>query len=281
MGGTRGRAPDAFLVFELDQRPTAAEAGAKLEGQAQPSLPGTLRSDQAGKAPSAMDKEGEGVKEPKSEIDKAQLETFASEIAAGLEGIESKFKFKEKPKVMGLIEKVFKQDYYEKIKNTIMVEVEKIGSLEGQDALSVTSAIVERYLQELPTAKQTNEGWEDRVIYLGSCSVLTKLKGDLDAVVRANLDEYLKSEEFWRTWQNLMAVVYAHNSPPPQTEERARRLIETIYFPENPEILQNLKNILAAPRTSLSNSIPSVSEEPADTEQKQTRSEKESTSYIG
>ncbi len=257
---TRVPPGEITLVFELEGHAKGAEAESQMPGIPKSTMNTIREEGQNGKdgAPKEASNEQGGNRGKRKE----ELETFANSIVEPLKRTEETLKLKDRPKVMGLIEEGSKELFYDQMKRLIITQAEKMEDLNGQNALSVTKSVVERYLAELPTTKQTHDGWEDGVIYYGSRAVLEKLLGDLDEQPKIYLENYLSSGDFWYIWQNIMAVVYAHRSP--DTAEQGRRLLETIYMPKNPEIIQGLKKALAAPRMIFSSpmSEPEVVAEP-------------------
>ena len=277
MKGTREPTGNVTLVFELERSARGAEAGSQMpNGSDIPT--GTIKTLRGEGTPDGSKKESSDGQDENDEKKRKELEAFADEIVEPLKRTEETLKLGERPKVMGLIEEGSKETFYGQIKRLIIAQAEKMGDLKGQNALSVTKAVVERYLTELPTTKQTHDGWEDGVIYYGSRAVLEKLQGDLDEQPKIYLENYLSSGDFWYMWQNIMAVVYAHRSP--DTAEQGRRLLETIHMPKNPEIIQGLKQALAAPRTIFSSpqSEPEMATEPP--KQKNPPDSSSSTPYI-
>ncbi|MCW6159994.1 MAG: hypothetical protein LVQ95_02830 [Candidatus Micrarchaeales archaeon] len=277
MKGTKELLPsEVMLVFELERSARGAEAGPQTTGGSD-APKGTINALRDGVSDGAK-KESSDKQEESEEKKREDLEAFANSIVKPLKKTEETLKLKERPKVMELIEEGSKETFYEQMKRLIIAQAEKTGDLSNQNALSVTKAVVERYLAELPTTKQTHDGWEDGVVYYGSRAVLEKLQGDLDEQPKIYLENYLSSCDFWYVWQNLMAVVYAHRSP--DTAEQGRRLLETIYMPKNPEIIQGLKKALAAPRTIFSSPTSEPEAAMESPKQKNPTDSSNSTPYI-
>ena len=256
MPGTRGSStqrsqPDAVtLVFELGEPGTGADAATQLPGS-----PPSKNGDRAEIGEITEDSSKPPAQRNAESTEGAPLKRrqLAASVADALAEHEKVLDLPSKPKIMVLIEQDESRnykgvDFYGKVREEVRAAAERLGKAGELNEVSITEALIDLKLQDVPKREETRYDFEDIINYKGPTTVLTYLKKQISSKSKEDPDlikEYISSDAFWYLWQNLVAVIYAMEKA--TALETGKTLVETLDLPGT-TIVDDLRAELDAPK---------------------------------